>query len=527
MVTSNSNSASQVIGGLEVYLNQVKENARIVSSESLTAMGSVIKLDSQITQEGRDDCPTVIYGDHSAKFLGLPGNDLGTLVSSAQEMEVKMQGGTSTPVNRDPRWSDSVADGNRSKLSDLSDSLLVTKVRADLGFSDLGDQISVGDGSDRARGDCSLSPVGADLTQSAQETRGAKHNTRGGFLGRGRGAYNTSRGVRGGRGSYRQEPRSWANVASASVRFEGTAATNVIPEEANVQVTDSEVMEAAVNHITPVVAVLPTELIEIVEDEMTTKATTQVEAFHSEIHGKRSCSVQCEDPIPWRFPVPNSPISHHSHPPPPPPPSESDPLPPQTHRHSYPQPPPPELFHLAELQLTSDSDSEAVLQEFLIIMLQAVPQEWDQSLMQSLAEKFQFQHKRSPEWPCLRRFVSLKSAVASSNCSYVNDSPKSDKSTRDSGFNPEKLFSKRQASPGFLARNAIATTTHHHDASTSTSTSSSGSDILIINSNNCNTTNNNCSITNRSRFKESWLHEQLREFKHLIPIRQDKGLLSQ
>ncbi|KAI7995476.1 U-box domain-containing protein 26 [Camellia lanceoleosa] len=59
----------------------------------------------------------------------------------------------------------------------------------------------------------------------------------------------------------------------------------------------------------------------------------------------------------WRFPLPNSPISHHSHPPPLPPP-ESDPPPPQTHRHSYPQPPPPELFHIAELQLTSDSDSD-------------------------------------------------------------------------------------------------------------------------------------------------------------------------
>ncbi|THG03105.1 hypothetical protein TEA_002911 [Camellia sinensis var. sinensis] len=95
-----------------------------------------------------------------------------------------------------------------------------------------------------------------------------------------------------------------------------------------------------------------------------------------------------------RFPLPNSPISHHSHPPPPPPPAESDPSPPQTHRHSYPQPPPLELFHLAELQLTSNSDSEAVPQEFLILMLQAVPQEWDQPLMQSLAEKFQFQHVR-------------------------------------------------------------------------------------------------------------------------------------
>lgn len=64
---------------------------------------------------------------------------------------------------------------------------------------------------------------------------------------------------------------------------QGASATNVIPEKANAQVTDSEVMEAAVNHITPVVAVLPTEVIEIVEDEMTTKATTQVEAFHSEV----------------------------------------------------------------------------------------------------------------------------------------------------------------------------------------------------------------------------------------------------
>ncbi|KAL7218645.1 hypothetical protein ACSBR2_011831 [Camellia fascicularis] len=231
MVTSNSDFASQVIGGLEVHLNTVKKNAGIVSdSESLREMGSVIKLDSQITQEVRDDCPTVVYDDHSPKFLGLPGNDLGTLVNSAQEMEVKMQDsetqqfslsdGTSTPVNRNPHWFDSAADGNRSKLSDISDSLLVTKVRADLGLSDLGDQISVGHGSDRARGDRSLSPVGADLTQSAQETRGAGHNTRGGFQGRSRGAYNTSRGVRGGRGSYRQESRSWANVASVSVRSE-------------------------------------------------------------------------------------------------------------------------------------------------------------------------------------------------------------------------------------------------------------------------------------------------------------------
>ncbi|KAI7981827.1 hypothetical protein LOK49_Contig11G00032 [Camellia lanceoleosa] len=96
------------------------------------------------------------------------------------------------------------------------------------------------------------------------------------------------------------------------------------------------------------------------------------------------------------IPIPNSPISHHSHPPPPlpPPPPKFDPSPPQTHRHSYPQPPPPELFHLAELQLTSNSDFEAVPQEFLILMLQAVPQEWDQPLMQSLAEKFQFQHVR-------------------------------------------------------------------------------------------------------------------------------------
>ncbi|THF98960.1 hypothetical protein TEA_010299 [Camellia sinensis var. sinensis] len=58
----------------------------------------------------------------------------------------------------------------------------------------------------------------------------------------------------------------------------------------------------------------------------------------------------------------------------------------------------------------------------------------------------------------------------------------------------EKHFSKRQASHGFLARNAIVTTTHHLHASTSTS--SSGGDIVIISS-------NNCSTTNRSRFEES------------------------
>ncbi|CAL5333130.1 unnamed protein product [Camellia sinensis] len=62
---------------------------------------------------------------------------------------------------------------------------------------------------------------------------------------------------------------------------------------------------------------------------------------------------------------------------------------------------------------------------------------------------------------------------------------------------------KKQASHGFLIRNAIAATTHHHHGSTSTS--SSGGGIVIISS-------NNCSTTNRARFEKSWLLEPLREY---------------
>ncbi|KAL7237760.1 hypothetical protein ACSBR2_003959 [Camellia fascicularis] len=51
------------------------------------------------------------------------------------------------------------------------------------------------------------------MSQKATESGPFGKNFRGGFHGRGR-------GVRGGRGTYRQESRSWANVASASVRSE-------------------------------------------------------------------------------------------------------------------------------------------------------------------------------------------------------------------------------------------------------------------------------------------------------------------
>ncbi|GMP97031.1 hypothetical protein CsSME_00045439 [Camellia sinensis var. sinensis] len=132
-----------------------------------------------------------------------------------------------------PRWSDVVEEGPRSKLLDLPDSLMVTKTRGishphaaiegqtekptmsssgndGLGPFDVGDRAIVESGY-RSNDDRNPNIADVDLTHILPA--GADGNTqRGGFQARGRGA--TARGM------YRQEPRSWANVASASVRSE-------------------------------------------------------------------------------------------------------------------------------------------------------------------------------------------------------------------------------------------------------------------------------------------------------------------
>lgn len=71
----------------------------------------------------------------------------------------------------------------------------------ELGLADMGDQASGAGDSPRVSDE--------------------HNNPHGGFLGLGRGPNMINRGGRGGRGQYRaQENRSWANVASASVRSE-------------------------------------------------------------------------------------------------------------------------------------------------------------------------------------------------------------------------------------------------------------------------------------------------------------------
>ena len=222
------------------------------------------------------------YGAHSPKSLQLSGEELETLVVLASKSEKKERGVTAesiqeisdrlaaikarsameedtqtsrpyptsiladvlTSLSQGAKWSDRVEEEQRSKLLDLPDSVEVAKNRVlahqlasmgvsigkstippvasedmeilDLVSQDLDLHVGV---EGRSREIASQHDLGLD--ESGSNPRGSEGNSRGGLQHRGRGANTNYRGGRGGRGQYRAtEVRSWAKVASASVRSE-------------------------------------------------------------------------------------------------------------------------------------------------------------------------------------------------------------------------------------------------------------------------------------------------------------------
>lgn len=161
-----------------------------------------------------------------------------------------------TPVGRNPRWSDLAEVGVRSKLSDLPDSLKVTKdrgshhsitvatksvtpvspsAREGLGLSYFGERGATSVGSLEAVGNVKLGnnhQAGiSGINGALQNENGLRHDsiTREGLNGGNRGGLQGRRGGnRGGHGGGRgnvwvnrnQESRTWANVASAPSRSE-------------------------------------------------------------------------------------------------------------------------------------------------------------------------------------------------------------------------------------------------------------------------------------------------------------------
>ncbi|KAL7234526.1 hypothetical protein ACSBR1_018022 [Camellia fascicularis] len=210
------------------------------------------------------------YGAFSPKSLKLSKKELETLVVLAKNSETKVKRVTaksiqeifdhhqtsrpsvnstladlSTPLFQSAKWSDRVEGEQRSKFLDLPDSVEVTKTRAiahlhgaivekieksstphfvskEIRIPDMGDQVL---GADESGTDGS--PRGIEIQndplskESGPNPTGFEGNTHGGFQSRGRGTNTNNRGCRGGRGQYRApEGRSWANVASTSVRSE-------------------------------------------------------------------------------------------------------------------------------------------------------------------------------------------------------------------------------------------------------------------------------------------------------------------
>ncbi|KAI8021571.1 hypothetical protein LOK49_LG03G00111 [Camellia lanceoleosa] len=201
------------------------------------------------------------------------------------------------PLSPNPKWSEIAEKETRSEIAtvlpDLGGNQSV-RVRDEIQTTIVAESEGVGINDEENRAvlhrdvdyeqvDLVSNQDGDVMSQKAMESGPFGKNFRGGFHGRGR-------GVRGGRGTYRQESRSWADVASASVRSEEMefVAPTEVSRSSNVGRVDSgkdcvnTYLEDVVT-TTDSTADIVTKEVASLEEEITTKATTQVEASHSDI----------------------------------------------------------------------------------------------------------------------------------------------------------------------------------------------------------------------------------------------------
>ncbi|KAL7219623.1 hypothetical protein ACSBR2_012643 [Camellia fascicularis] len=200
-------------------------------------------------------CADELYGVNSPKNLSITTQELETIVNIAQQSEIKTKGVTAKSIKElsdrlemfkakavldsevcealtallslHPKWSEIADEETRSEIAsvflDLGENQSVrvrderqTTIVAEskgVGINDEGNRAVLNRNADYEQVDLVSNQEGDVMSQKATESGPFGKNFRGGFHGRGR-------GVRGGRGTYRQESRSWANVASASVRSE-------------------------------------------------------------------------------------------------------------------------------------------------------------------------------------------------------------------------------------------------------------------------------------------------------------------
>lgn len=191
-------------------------------------------------------CADELYGKNSPKNLSITTQELETLVNIAQQSEIKMKGVTAesikelsnrlemfkakavldfevrealtTPLSLNPKWSEiamvfpNLGENQSIRVRDEIQTTIVAESKG-VRINDEGNRAVLDRNADYEQVNLVSNQEGDVMPQKETESRPFRKKFYGGFQGYGR-------GVRGGKGTYRQESRSWANIASASVRSE-------------------------------------------------------------------------------------------------------------------------------------------------------------------------------------------------------------------------------------------------------------------------------------------------------------------